>query len=185
MPAPKGNSNAVGNKGGGRKTSYKKEYSRIAYNAALLGATDENLANLFDVSEKTISTWKKSVVEFSTALKKGKDIADGMVVKSLFQRALGYSHKDVDIKVIDDQIVITKLTKHYPPDTTAAIFWLKNRQSRSWRDKTEVDNRHLIAQQPTIMDWDAETIDEIKQDDASNTTAALPFHSDTETKGST
>lgn len=30
--------------------------------------------------------------------------------------------------------------EHYPPDTTAAIFWLKNRQPAKWRDKKEVEN---------------------------------------------
>jgi hypothetical protein len=28
-------------------------------------------------------------------------------------------------------------TERYPPDTAAAIFWLKNRQPKHWRDKVE------------------------------------------------
>jgi hypothetical protein len=42
--------------------------------------------------------------------------------------------------MFEGEIITTKLTKHYPPDTTAAIFWLKNRQPGKWRDKTIVDN---------------------------------------------
>lgn len=137
MPAKKGNQYAKGNKGGGRPTDYQNKYSKIAYQLALLGATDIQFAEAFGVSETTINTWKKKHQEFSEALKKGKNIADAQVAQSLFKRANGYSHPDVDIKVINDKIVTTKLTKHYPPDTTAGIFWLKNRQKNYWRDKQE------------------------------------------------
>lgn len=138
MGAPEGNINALDNPGGGRPTEYKKEYCRMAYRSALLGATDEDLADLFDVSERTITTWKQEHIEFSSALKKGKELADGKVVESLYKRATGYSHPDVDIKMFDGKVITTKLTKHYPPDTTAAIFWLKNRQKKAWRDKQEI-----------------------------------------------
>ncbi len=138
MPAPKGNKNAKGNAGGGRKSDYTNKYGKIAYSLALLGATDAEMALAFDVSEQTINNWKKKYVEFSLALKRGKEFADGKVAEKLFKRATGYSHPDVDIKMHEGQIITTKLTKHYPPDTTAAIFWLKNRQKKAWRDKQEL-----------------------------------------------
>lgn len=153
MGAPEGNINALDNPGGGRKSDYKKEYARMAYRAALLGATDKDLADLFDVSEKTIYTWKLEHVEFSTALKKGKEPADGKVVESLYKRATGYSHSDVDIKMFEGEIITTKLTKHYPPDTTAAIFWLKNRQKKNWRDKQEIG----------VTDKDGEDVEQYPQ----------------------
>jgi DNA-binding XRE family transcriptional regulator len=137
MPAKKGNTYAKGNPGGGRKSGYEKKYADMAYKIALLGATDKDLAEIFEVSEQTINTWKKKHKEFSLSLKKGKDMADAEVADKLFKRATGYSHPDVDIKVIRNKIVPTKLVKHYPPDTTAAIFWLKNRQKDKWRDKVE------------------------------------------------
>ena len=65
MAAPEGNKNAVGNKGGGRKTAYNPEYANIAKRLALLGATDKDFAVAFDVCETTITAWKTKYIEFS------------------------------------------------------------------------------------------------------------------------
>lgn len=138
MGAEKGNDYAKGNKGGGRKTSYQPEFANQALVACKLGATDKDLATLFSVSETTINTWKDIHEEFSLALKRGKLDADIKVAESLYKRALGYSHPDSHISNFKGEITVTDTTKHYPPDTTAAIFWLKNRQPDKWRDKQEM-----------------------------------------------
>lgn len=117
-----------------RPTKYKKEYAQLAYNYCLLGATDVQLAAYFDVEEKTINNWKKSQPQFLQSLKDGKAKADANVALSLYQRATGYSHTDTDIRVIDGEIYMTEIMKHYPPDSTSMIFWLKNRQ-QDWKDK--------------------------------------------------
>ena len=124
----------------GRPTSYKPEYATQARKLTMLGATDAELADFFEVTRSTLSRWKIMHVEFSDALKLGKDQADERVVSSLYHRATGYSHPEVDIRVIEGQIVKTELVKHYPPDTTAAIFWLKNRQKEDWRDRQDVNH---------------------------------------------
>ena len=85
----------------------------------------------------------------SNSLKLPTRCACSEVSASLYQRALGYSHDDVDIKVVRGKIVKTKIRKHYPPDTTAAIFWLKNRQKHNWRDKqehgfTDLDGKDIL-----------------------------------------
>lgn len=126
----------------GRPTKYKEEYDEQAEKLCKLGATDAELADFFEVAESTLNLWKLEHTSFSEALKRGKKIADAEVAEKLFKRATGYSHEDVDIKVIDGEIVMTPLTKHYPPDTIAAIFWLKNRQKDKWRDKTEQDIKY-------------------------------------------
>lgn len=139
----------------GRPTKYDKfKFPKQAYKLCLLGATDVELADFFEVHEDTINEWKVVYPEFSVSIKKGKDQADAEVAHKLFKRATGYEHPDVDIKVIDSEIVITDLVKHYPPDTAAAIFWLKNRQSKRWRDKQDIGvsgNIHL-ANEPVIFD---------------------------------
>lgn len=122
----------------GRPSKYKPEYSAQAYKLCLLGATDKDLAKFFEVEESTLNNWKKDHPEFLESIKEGKDQADAVVAQSLFHRATGYSHKDVDIRMYKGKIVTTPLTKHYPPDSTAAIFWLKNRQPEKWRDKQEI-----------------------------------------------
>jgi hypothetical protein len=43
---------------------------------------------------------------------------------------------------------LTRLTKHYPPDTTACIFWLKNRKPREWRNRTELQMEQEVAGVP-------------------------------------
>lgn len=135
-----------GNPGGGRPTKYKPQYARQAYKLCLLGATDAQLADFFEVNESTINDWKKRQEPFFQALKKGKAIADAQIAEALFKRAKGYSHRDVHISNYKGQITITKLTKHYPPDTTAAIFWLKNRKPEAWRDKQEVEHSGEVKQ---------------------------------------
>ncbi|WP_145484382.1 terminase [Yersinia aldovae] len=120
-----------------RPTKYQKAYAEQARKLCLLGYTDKELADFFEVNEATINRWKKDHKEFCESIKKGKDISDGNVVDSLYQRAMGFVAPDLDIRVIDDKIVKTEITKHYPPDTAAAIFWLKNRQKKTWRDKID------------------------------------------------
>ncbi len=123
----------------GRPSSYKPEYAEQAYKYCLLGADDARMAQLFEVSTVTLNAWKNEFPEFLNALKEGKDIADANVGKSLYQRACGYSHPEVEVKVIEGQVVMVDLVKHYPPDTGAAMAWLKNRQPKLWRDRKEVD----------------------------------------------
>jgi hypothetical protein len=135
--APKGNKFAEGQ---GRPTKYKPEYDEQVYKLCLLGATDKELADFLEVVESTINEWKLNFKSFSESIKRGKEMADANVADSLYQRALGYEHKEDDIKAYMGQIIITPTIKHYPPDPTAIIFWLKNRQKDKWRDKQEIEH---------------------------------------------
>jgi len=125
---------------GGRPTKYKPEYADLAFKFCLLKATDEQLAKFFDVPTRTIDNWKKRYPEFLQAIKRGKEEADARVSESLYDRAMGYEHEDVDIRVVQNKIVKTKIIKHYPPDPTSMIFWLKNRQPQTWRDKHDLEH---------------------------------------------
>ena len=124
---------------GGRPTKYKgTETCRQAVIACRLGATDEDLAVLFDVDVSTISKWKNDFPEFSEALKSKNDHDEG-VERSLRERAMGYSHPAEKISFDKDGNELrAAYIEHYPPDTTACIFWLKNRQPKKWRDRQEV-----------------------------------------------
>lgn len=124
----------------GRPSRYKQEYAEQARKLCLLGHTDAELADFFGVAESTINKWKKDHSEFSESIKRGKAVADSEVAAKLFHRATGYEHPEDDIKSCDGRIIVTPTIKHYPPDTTAAIFWLKNRQSKKWRDKQEINH---------------------------------------------
>ncbi len=124
----------------GRPTEYKADYAKQVYKLCLLGATDAEMADIFDVSEQTLNAWKHAHPEFLEAIKTGKKIADAEIANSLYQRAKGYSHPDTDIRVINNEIVKTEIIKYYPPDTAAAFIWLKNRQKEKWRDKQEIEH---------------------------------------------
>jgi hypothetical protein len=103
------------------------------------GKTDLQVAQILDISRRTLLYYKKDK-KFLHAITKGKEEVDKEVEVSLFKRATGYEHEDVDIKVIRNQIVKTKIIKHYPPDATSMIFWLKNRKPEQWRDKQELEH---------------------------------------------
>lgn len=120
-----------------RPSKYQPEYATQAAKLCALGATDSQLADFFEVAVSTISLWKVEHSEFSEALKMAKGEADSKVEQSLYRRAMGYECDEVDIRVIDKEVIQTPIRKVYPPDTTACIFWLKNRKSGEWRDKVE------------------------------------------------
>lgn len=124
----------------GRPSKYKAEYAKQAVKLCELGATQPQLADFFEVSTSTVNLWAVQHKAFSDALKIGKAPADEKVEMSLYQRAMGYSHPEDDIKVIAGEIVITPTIKHYPPDTTACIFWLKNRKPKEWRTAPESED---------------------------------------------
>ncbi len=141
----------------GRPSEYDpKKTPKQTKKACLMGATDNDLADFFGVSEKTINNWKKEHPEFLQSIKDGKEIADSKVAKSLYERANGYSHPEVHISNYQGKITQTDLTKHYPPETTAAIFWLKNRQPAKWRDRREVTG---ADGNPIEMTWKVEMVE--------------------------
>lgn len=122
-----------------RPTKYKAEFAEQARKLCLLGATDADLAEFFEVSEQTINTWKKSHKAFLESIKKGKVLADAEVATRLYERALGYSHPEEKVFQNAGEIITHQTTKHYPPDTTAAAIWLNNRKPDRWRNKPEPD----------------------------------------------
>jgi hypothetical protein len=124
----------------GRPTRYKKEYVEQAYKLCLLGLVDDELSEYFGVSEVTLNAWKKRHPEFLKSVMEGKEIADANVAKSLYERAVGYEHPEVHISTYQGKVIQTELTKHYPPDTAAAVHFLNNRQRHKW--KSRVDNTH-------------------------------------------
>lgn len=124
----------------GRPSKYKPEFAAQAAKLCQLGATDAQIADFFEVAISTIALWKVKYKEFSDAIKVPKEEADERVEQSLYRRALGYEHDEVDIRVVGGEIVETPIRKHYPPDSTAMIFWLKNRKPGEWRDKTDVEH---------------------------------------------
>jgi hypothetical protein len=128
----------------GRKSKYQLDYCEQVTKLCRLGATDQEIANFFKVNEDTINVWKKQYKEFFAAIKEGKIQADAEVADRLYMRAIGYEHNEDKIFIYEGRPIIVPTIKRYPPDTTAAIFWLKNRQPKLYREKQELDiNKNL------------------------------------------
>lgn len=134
----------------GRKSQYHPSYAKLAFKFALLGAIDADLARCFEVSQQTINAWKKAYPAFLESIKKGKAIADAEVASKLYHRATGYDCKATKFATYEGKITDKQdYIEHYPPDTTAAIFWLKNRRKEEWREKTE---QEIDLKQPVIVE---------------------------------
>jgi hypothetical protein len=133
---------------GGRPSSYLPEYTRQVLVLCAYGATDQELAEFFQVSTRTINRWKITHPEFADAIRRGKDSADDRVQDSLYHRAMGIEYEreqpmklkkvtydDKGKKVSEEERIEVVMVKEViPADTTALIFWLKNRRPDKWRD---------------------------------------------------
>lgn len=99
------------------------------------GLSQQQIANNLGINVDTLIEYKKKYSDFSEALKKGREVADYEVENALYKRALGYTYEE---KTFEDGILKKVVTKEVAPDTTAQIYWLKNRKPKEWRDRVEV-----------------------------------------------
>lgn len=141
----------------GRPSLYDPdEHPRAVFALAEKGKTIADIAEAFDVAMSTVTLWAKEHPEFSVALKLGREAADDKVERALFEKATGYSHPAVKILAVSSgqgcgsRIETVEYTEHYPPDTEAAKFWLKNRRGSKWREKSEVEQnvKHYVVELP-------------------------------------
>jgi hypothetical protein len=129
-------------------SKYHQRFDEMARKLCLLGATDADMADFFHVSESTINLWKLTHASFSESIREGKMLADANMAERLYLRGLGYSHPDTHVSCYEGRVILTELTKHYPPDTKAAIHWLNNRRPDKWRNRVEVKEEVTISQIP-------------------------------------
>lgn len=95
------------------------------------------------ISTSTFVLWQQNYPEFSIAIKEAREKADEIVEQSLYRMAKGYEHEVEKPMVVGDglgesHVEIVKYTERLAPNTTAMIFWLKNRKPKEWRDKQEI-----------------------------------------------
>lgn len=106
------------------------------------GLTNEQIAHNIGIHPRTINKWQDAHWQFRQALKFGKDVADRQVENALFKNAIGYEYKEE--QVANDGSVV-EVKKYSKPNTTAQIYWLKNRKSREWRDKHEIEHEGNVS----------------------------------------
>ena len=125
----------------GRPSKYDPALADQARKLCLLGATDQEIADFFEINVATVYRWKHDFPDFCEALKVGKVEADERVKRALYHRAVGYEQEAVKIFMPAGAAkpVYAPYTERIAPDTTAAIFWLKNRDPANWRDRQALE----------------------------------------------
>lgn len=103
------------------------------------GLSDEQIATNIGITRQTLYKWRKSNELIDKAMKIGKDVADRQVENAMFKSAVGHTYKE-DVVTNDGRVVT--VSKYSKPNVTAQIFWLKNRKTDTWRDKTEQQVEH-------------------------------------------
>ena len=116
------------------------------------GLTDEQISEKMGSNRRTLTDWKSKYDPISLTLKRGKEVVDRQVENALLRRALGYEYEEVKEKF--ECGVITERTvtkKEVIPDTTAQIFWLKNRKPDKWRDKPGYEDTSELDKLDAIL----------------------------------
>ncbi|MBK5491680.1 hypothetical protein [Bacillus sp. TH13] len=134
------------------------------------GLVDEQIAKNIGISRATLSNWKKKHPLITRALTKGKEVVDREVENALLKKALGYTYEEVitmrqevEEDVFQD-VEVKRIKKQVPPDTTAIIFWLKNRKQDTWRDRKEFDHSGEMKQTvEQTTDLSKLSVEELKQ----------------------
>lgn len=129
------------------------------------GLTDEQIAQNMGIGNRTLYEWKQKYPQISQSLKKGKEVVDREVENALLRKALGFKEtvrKAIKCKSVrydngkrieeKEHIEYADEEVYVPPDTTAQIFWLKNRRPDKWKDKQDVEVSGLAEEQTKLDD---------------------------------
>lgn len=124
----------------GRKSPFNEKIQATIIRLVEAGKTEEEIAEIIGVCKTTLTNWKGKHQDLLFAVREARQAADSLVESALFGRAVG-------CKVPETKVIVTKLgdviredvDRYYPPDTQAAMFWLRNRQPERWKEKTEGD----------------------------------------------
>ena len=120
----------------GRPSGYKPEFCEQARKCCLLGATNEELGELFGVTRRTIDNWIAGQPEFEAAVKSGRLVADTKVAGGLYARATGFERTVKRTALYRGEPKDFETNVYFPPDTQACIFWLRNRRRATWGSRT-------------------------------------------------
>lgn len=120
------------------------------------GMTNKEISDALGINQTTFYKWKKEQPDFVAALEKGKGVADIRVENSAYRAAIGYYTEE-------DQVTnsgkVVRVRKWHPPNPTLAIFWLKNRMPKKWRDKIDLGHEGKVDHEIEVS-WGGPMIDD-------------------------
>jgi hypothetical protein len=122
------------------QSRYFKAFDRRANGLALLGHTNEEIAELFGVERNTFAKWVIENPSLKAALHKARFDDNIAVVRALHRAARGYKHRETKLNVVDGELIKTNVTKAYPPNVNASMVILANRAGTQWKDKRTVEH---------------------------------------------
>lgn len=141
-----GGSNAAGRHGkGGRPSAFKPEFIERAAKLYRDGAIDEEVARSFGVALSTLYKWKAEIPEFSEAVKAAREVVTDKVEAALFKRATGCTVPAIHFTSFEGNVTQTPYLEFYPPDTGAALGWLKANRPEKYREVTKMEHSGKIA----------------------------------------
>jgi len=124
---------------------YQAGFDKLAFGYALLGATDDEIAQLLEVSPASVSRWMVEHPSFRKAVKKARVDDSVRLVKNLHRAGNGYSHRETKVFNVGGELKSIDVTKHYPPNVAAIQEILRNRQSDKWRDTKQVEHSGTVS----------------------------------------
>lgn len=114
------------------------------------GLTFEQIAGNMGISRNTLQNWRKKSREIHEALRVSKEIADCHVENAMFKSAIGFYYKE---QVVTNKGEVVWVEKYEKPNTTAQIFYLKNRKPSVWTDRREIKHEAKIENVEYIAEW--------------------------------
>jgi hypothetical protein len=160
-----------------RKTNfdlgYKPKYDRMIFFLALLGLTEKQMGQVFNVTEVAINAWRRKYPTFNEAILKGKEEADARVAHSLYQSAVGFKHKRKTVltnrvkeydkrgRVVKEwtEPLIVETEEQLPPNVTAALKWLQARQPERWSDRIKIEAKFNVDHNLDLTEFSVEELE--------------------------
>ena len=109
-------------------TAYNSSQPERVFKLCLLGCCDAEISSVIGITPQAFYDWRREHPELEDAVRRGRVDADAAIAHSMFARATGYSHTDHHVSAFQGEVTKTEITKHYPPDTTAAKLLLMARR---------------------------------------------------------
>lgn len=123
----------------GRPTKLTTKLKRLTFRLCLLGCNDKEIYENLEITAETFYKWKREDESFSEILAAGRNGADSAVARAMYKRATGFVATEEKAMIVDKEVEIVKIKKHYVPDVTAGFKWLGRRKPDDWSETKNIN----------------------------------------------